>query len=462
MLPALPPLQLWHGLPLLHAAAVALGLLLYVVLTHSGRQRRTPSAAMAWVLALIAFPYLALPIYLALGTRKLTHRAQARTGPSGGITLDASCGIDLPPARYCTAFQLHCDGEQALTHLLDLLARARHSIDIEMFIFRDDAVGARITSSLAAAVQRGVQVRMLLDGVGAFIGHRHIRRVLCAAGVQLRWFSPLRLHLRPHFGRGNLRNHRKLVLVDAHTLWSGGRNFACEYFGPATDAAAWCDLSFCIEGGIVADAMAGFAHDWAMATSAPLPNTHIPTAAATANTGVLAQLLPSGPDRREDTAYALYLSAFYRANTRIWLATPYFVPDDALQQALLQAARRGVDVQLLLPMRSNHRMADIARERSLRELAAADVQIHLFPNMLHAKLVLIDHSFASCGSINLDGRSLFLNYELNTLLFDEAAIRQFSHWFCKQRAHATAYNIRAPGWLRDVGEGMVRALGFQL
>ena len=455
---ALPHLQPWHGITLLHIAAVACGLLLYTSLTHSGRQRRTPSAALAWVIALVAFPYLALPIYLLFGTRKLSHRSLACPGLAG-IPVAATRGIDLPPARHCNAFELHTDGTHALGQLLALLGRAQHSIDIEMFIFRDDAVGQAITTTLAKAVQRGVQVRMLLDGMGAFLGHRRIRKDLRDAGVQLRWFSPVRLRLRPQFGRGNLRNHRKLVLVDGLMAWSGGRNFACEYFNPDADAAAWRDLSFCIEGGIAGDAMAGFARDWAMAAGAPLPTHNAPM---DASSGPLAQLLPSGPDRRDDTAYALYLDAFFRADTRILIATPYFVPDDALQLALLLAARRGVQVRILLPARSNHRVADIARERSLRELAAAGVHIHLLPCMLHAKLVVVDDTFASCGSINLDGRSLFLNYELNALLFDCAQIDMFTAWFEQQREAATDYAATPPGWWRDVGEGVVRALGFQL
>lgn len=455
---ALPHLQPWHGITLLHIAAVACGLLLYITLTHSGRQRRTPSAALAWVIALIAFPYLALPIYLVFGTRKLSHRSLARPGLVG-IPVAATRGIDLPPARHCNAFELHTDGAHALAQLLALLDKAQHSIDIEMFLFRDDAVGRAIITALTKAVQRGVQVRMLLDGMGAFLGHRRIRKHLRDAGVQLRWFSPVRLRLRPQFGRGNLRNHRKLVLVDGQILWSGGRNFACEYFNPDADAAAWRDLSFCVEGGIVGDAIVGFARDWAIAAGAPMP-AH--AAAPHAAHGPLAQLLPSGPDRRDDTAYTLYLDAFFRADTRLWVATPYFVPDDALQLALLHAVRRGVQVRILLPARSNHRMADIARERSLRELAAAGVHIHLLPCMLHAKLVVVDHTFASCGSINLDGRSLFLNYELNTVFFDHAQIDMFSTWFEQQCTAATHYTATPPGWWRDVGEGVVRALGFQL
>lgn len=458
-------LQPWHGLALLHAAVVAVGLLLYVSLTHSGRQRRPPSAAAAWVLALVAFPYLALPIYLLLGTRKLAH-AQAPSGPASAVAGQAdtwpaclSRGLDLPPARRCAAISITSGGPEALRDLLALLDGAARRIDIEMFIFRLDAVGTQVVAALARAHARGVQVRVLLDGLGAFIGHRATRRALQQAGATVRWFAPLRLRLHPQFGRGNLRNHRKLVLADGLRMWSGGRNLAQEYFLDTPQAPHWRDLSFTIEGGIVADAVAGFARDWAMTGGEPAP---APPTMEGDGEGPLAQLLPSGPDRRDDTAYALFLGAIHRADARVLLATPYFVPDDALQLALVLAARRGVQVELLLPARSNHALADIARQRSLRELAAAGARIHLLPQMLHAKALVIDTGFASGGSVNFDGRSLFLNYELNVLFHDAAQIDALADWFAALRAQSSAYAARAPGWWRDAGEGLVRSVGFQL
>lgn len=453
-------LQLWHGLTLLHLAAVACGLLSYSLLTHSGRQRRPPSAAIAWVVSLVAFPYLALPIYLLLGTRKLAHPSAAHTQQtSNGPALTR--GLDIPPLQACQHFQLNTDGAQALDGLLTLLDSATQTIDIEMFIFRADSVGKRVAEALQRAVQRGVSVRVLVDGLGNFAWRRQTRRLLQQAGVTLHWFSPMRLRLHPQFGRGNLRNHRKLVVVDGHIAWSGGRNLAEEYFLDTPQQPAWRDLSFHFSGALAQEAQRGFDADWALAGGHA--RTQARTAVTDASTNAFtAQLLPSGPDRRDDTAHALYLTACYRSDTRIWLATPYFVPDDALQTALVQAARRGVDVHLLLPAQSNHRLADIARERSLRELAAAGVQIHLLEQMLHAKLAVFDNSFASCGSLNLDGRSLFLNYELNTVFFDDVAIAELTHWFTQQQAQARPYRAQMPGWWRDTWEGWVRSIGFQL
>lgn len=454
-----------HAAALVHVAAVALGLLLYVALTHSGRQRRAPAAAIGWVVSLVAFPYLALPVYLLLGTRKLAHPREVAAiappiGDHGQWLPSLSHGLGLPPARHCHRIALHADGETALRALIALLDGARSRIDIEMFILRDDAVGRQVAAALQRATTRGVRVRTLLDGVGTLAGHRASANLLRDAGAEPRWFAPLRLRLRPQFGRGNLRNHRKLVLVDGTAMWTGGRNLAEEYFLDSATSKAWRDLSVVIEGGIVGDAVAVFERDWASTSSGM--GTPSPTTTMSPDAGALAQLLPSGPDRRDDTAYALFLNAIHRADARVLLATPYFVPDAQLQTALLLACRRGVNVELLLPARSNHRMADIARERSLRELAAAGARIHLLPGMLHAKAIITDDALASCGSINFDGRSLFLNYELNLLFHDAEQINALVDWFETQRVQATAYVAHAPGWWRDIGEGLVRSVGFQL
>jgi len=175
-----------------------------------------------------------------------------------------------------------------------------------------------------------------------------------------------------------------------------------------------------------------------------------------------AQLVASGPDQADDTIFALLVTAAYRARRRIALVTPYFVPEAALLMALCLAARRGVSVDLLLPAQSNHRLSDFARSRALRSLAAAGGKIRLVPGMLHAKLAVIDDTLALAGSANLDSRSLFLNYEMMVAFHKPEDVRRFAAWFDEERASASAYVASPPGLLRDVAEGMLLWLGFQL
>ncbi len=172
--------------------------------------------------------------------------------------------------------------------------------------------------------------------------------------------------------------------------------------------------------------------------------------------------MASGPDQADDTVYALLVTAAYRAHQRIALATPYFVPEAALLMALCLAARRGVTVDLLLPARSNHRLSDLARERSLRSLAEAGGRVWLAPTMMHAKMVVIDDELALAGSANLDTRSLFLNYELMCAFHQAPDVRRFAQWFDLERRTARPYAASPPGLLRDIAEGLLLWLGFQL
>jgi len=160
--------------------------------------------------------------------------------------------------------------------------------------------------------------------------------------------------------------------------------------------------------------------------------------------------------------YALLVTAFFRARSRIVAVTPYFVPDPTLLMALTLAARRGVQVDLVITAKSNHRLADLVRNRALRELAQSGARIRLVPQMIHAKAIVVDDSLALAGSANLDARSLFLNFELMVAFYRPEDVRRFGEWIERQAAGASGYVARPPGLLRDVSEGMVLWLAFQL
>jgi cardiolipin synthase len=201
-----------------------------------------------------------------------------------------------------------------------------------------------------------------------------------------------------------------------------------------------------------------FERDWAFANrkAAEAPEAARPAAAGGA------QLIASGPDQADDTVYSVLVAAAYQARRRIALATPYFVPDSALLMALSLAARRGVAVDLLLPARSNHRLSDLARNRALRSLSAAGARIWLAQGMTHAKLAVFDDALALAGSVNLDSRSLFLNYELMFAFHQSADVQRFAAWFDQECAPAKSYVATPPGLVRDMAEGMLLWLAFQL
>jgi cardiolipin synthase len=260
-----------------------------------------------------------------------------------------------------------------------------------------------------------------------------------------------------------------MLIADGKTLWCGGRNLAAEYFEgdprPILRRIPWIDLSFDLSGELVVQAYRQFERDWAFASEKERPaspDTAVQKTVGTALAPTLAQLVDSGPDRPDDTIFTLLVSACFTSRQRILAVTPYFVPDAALLMALTLAARRGIEVDLVIPERSNHRLADFARHRALREMIVAGGRVWLHPRMLHAKAVLVDDELALVGSANLDGRSLFLNYEMMIAFYDQPAVADFGSWVESRRKECTPYVYRRPGRLRELAEGLLLWLAFQL
>lgn len=469
----------------LHSLIVMLGLVIYATASHTRRQRRHPSAAIAWVVSLVLLPYAALPLYLVFGSRKVVSTlrvANPKMPPREGGPTNKSAAhsgllaaaIGLPEVTTFERLSIHQDGSQSLQTLRDMIGSAKQTLDLCSFLFGRDVLGDEIARLLIQRAQAGVRIRLLMDGIGFYMGGRPNLKRLTAAGVQVALFvSPLRSALR---GRTNLRNHRKMVIADGKWLWCGGRNLAAEYFeGEHTylrKKPVWIDLSFDLGGALVQQAEERFEQDWTFATKGTLLDImQLPTPAPTPApsfasdkpaAGVGARLVASGPDQADDTIYTLLVSGCFTAHSRILAVTPYFVPDSTLLMALTLAARRGVLVSLLLPARSNHRLADIARYSALRELAAAGATIWLAPNMIHAKAVLIDDELALVGSANLDERSLFLNYELMVAFYEPAVVQSFARWIEVRQSGTTHFLPRRPGLVRELVEGLVRWVAFQL
>ena len=462
-------MTLFHWLTL-HGFVTTLAILFYALQSHGAPQRRQPAAAIAWMLFIVLIPSLALPAYAVFGTRKRPRPhtmvlADHVPGPPERWAIDTLLALGQPaPAAY-EKLAIHPDGEAAQASLLAALTRAQHSIDLCTFILANDPLGEAVLSILCEQARAGVRIRLLLDGMGSLMTRPPDLQPLRDAGGEFAIFaSPLRSSLR---GRTNLRDHRKLVLIDgdqAHgQLWTGGRNLAAEYFTGVAGTPPWRDLSFELSGPLICQAGQLFERDWRFAQGLPAPietPTSLNLRNMTANEG--AQLVASGPDQADDTVHALLLSAAYRAQRRIALVTPYFVPDTSLLMALCLAVRRGVQVDLLLPERSNHRLSDFARGRALRSLAQAGGRIWLAQGMHHAKLAVIDDTLALAGSANLDSRSLFLNYEMVLAFHQSADIHRFEAWFDTEGAPARGFQPKQPGLLRDMAEGLILWTAFQL
>jgi cardiolipin synthase len=443
----------------LHSLAIVVSVLTYVLTTRAERERRPPAIAIAWVLGLIALPYLALPMYLLFGRRKLPRKTSGWSGKRSYARHWAEDLIEsfgLPPAAGASV-RFHRDGAESYAALQEAMRGAGRRLDICTYILGTDPIGREVTDLMMACAGRGVRVRFLIDGVGALGVPRSWFRRLNTAGVETAVFSPLLA--RKTQGPRNLRNHRKWVIVDGERLWAGGRNLAAEYFMGSPGTAPWSDLSFDLTGQAAAAAAQQFEADWDAAGGEPAPC--LPVADA-GDRRSRAQFLPSGPDQMEDTVHALLIDACFQATERMLAVTPYFVPDVSLETAMRLAARRGVKIDLCIPNRSNHLLADFVRNRALRALSKAGVSVHLLPAMNHAKAVVFDDSIALCGSCNLDSRSLLLNYESAVVFYDAREIDWLADWITALIPTAREFDPRTPGLLRDVCEGLLLTVAYQL
>jgi cardiolipin synthase len=464
----------WFPRVTAHSLAIVISVLIYVLTTRVERERRPPSIAIAWVLGLIAVPYFVLPMYLMFGRRKLLRKASRWSGVRAHGLHWAEDLIESFGLRRSapSAVSMHRDGDESARALFATMTSAVERLDICTYIFGDDPFGRQTMELMMKRVRGGVQVRLLLDGVGAIQLPRARFKQMRQAGIEIAIFSPL-------FGRRtpaprNLRDHRKMVVADGVRLWAGGRNLAAEYFTGTKDAPPWLDLTFDLRGDVAAAAASQFEDDWvaaggtparravaAPASAAPGGDSRTDSAPVKSMDG-RTQFLPSGPDQTEDTVHALLIDACFHAQERMLAVTPYFVPDVSLETALRLAARRGVRIDICIPAKSNHMLADFARSRALRALADAGVNIHLLPYMNHAKAVVFDNSLALCGSVNLDSRSLLLNYECAVVFYGAPEIDWLANWIKELIAKAEPFHSHPPGLWRDVCEGLLLTVAYQL
>jgi cardiolipin synthase len=417
-----------------HVLSIVVAMFTLVFAASIIGQRRPTGSALAWVLAVVLIPYVGIPLYLVFGGRKFRREAGRKKA------LHPLSGMTVAPATSGEIEWLD-DGVVAYEAFVREIRRAKRGIRIMTYLIGSDAVGEAILRELAAAVGRGVAVHLLIDDLLITSTPRGPLRELTEAGGHVARFMPL-FHI-PFRGRANLRNHRKIAVFDGERAIVGGMNLALEYMGPKPIVDRWRDLSVVVDGGAVAVLDSIFRADWEFAAKTAIP--------ALAEHAVLDQhvgVIPSGPDSQSDEIYDAILTAAFRAEKRLWVATPYFVPDDALARALEIAARRGVDVRVVVPFKSNHRIADLVAGPLLRELEAGGGKVHRYtPAMLHAKVVLADSTFAIVGSANFDMRSMFLDYEVAMSFTGEAEVARVAAWFDATFAQTTVGAPRAR-WLR--------------
>jgi cardiolipin synthase len=439
------------------------------------RQKRSPASTLAWLLVVVLAPYVGVPLYILFGGRKMSRMAARKTPVYAGSAHRSAPSIDSDTERLLRSFGVpeakagnHVviveSGEEAYVRMMELIDEARSTIYLTTFILADDEVGLAVIEALTRKAGQGVMVRLLLDDVGSWWLRRRRLAPLIQAGGRVAYFMPM-IHL-PFRGRANLRNHRKVVIADGRAAMAGGMNLTASYIGPLPDPHRWRDLAIVVEGPAVEDLEWLFRSDWRFATGENVPAGRRRAALGADVAAIppgpdrpgqtVVQVVASGPDVDGDPLFESLLALTFFARRRIWIVTPYFVPDDMLVRALVLAARRGVDVRLIVPWKSNHPIADLAREGFTRELHEAGAEVLLYrPTMLHAKSVLFDDRLAVIGSANMDNRSLFLNYEVALYVFSTDRVAEVARWAERLAAGCTVYEPKRGG-AREIAENVLR------
>ena len=431
--------------------------------------RTSPAAARSWMLLVGFVPLFGLPAYLLLGhpwlsRQRIERQARAnqvireeqqplralRWQPQGGVAAEMAPLVETQGAFMPThgnAVQLLGEYDASLRALIAAIDAAQTRVHLLYYLMFDDAVGDAVAAALTRAAQRGVSCRLLLDAVGAKRGLRGYRRSLAAAGVQVHELLPGGLRWR-RSGRMDLRNHRKIAVIDGQLGFVGSQNLASADFIAGYPNR---ELVASVRGPVVSHLDAVFASDWYIETGERL---HVENSQPSYDDDVAAQLLPSGPAYPFENARDAVNALIHLAKHRVVLATPYFVPDDATMSALRIAALSGVQVQLILSARNNQRLTAWAQESYYAELLACGVDIALYePHFLHAKHLSVDEDVALVGSINLDIRSFALNAEIGLLCYDRRVVRELrtledTYLSQARRVSAQEWKQR-PAWRRS-------------
>jgi cardiolipin synthase len=408
-----------------HFSMIAGVAMTLVLVSRMVRQRRSATSTTAWLMAILLIPWIGIPAYLVFGGRKLSAALMLKPplgstqpaaalppGQAGADQLLQSYG--LPRAQSGNRFSLCADGVDIYNRFIETIESAEKRIHMASFI------RTRLASPLSRR-WHGVRAPGSKCACCSTAWDRF--DPLIRAGGEVAFFLPVRL---VHFTRTNMRNHRKMLIADDQRAVAGGANVAVEYMGPKPDPKRWRDLSFLLAGSAVRDYAAIFAADWRFVTGERIDAASGP---ASAPGEAVVQIAPSGPDVPGDPVYAAIVSATFAARRRLWIVTPYFIPPEGLAGALALAAHRGVDVRVYVPDPSNHFIADLARGQPLRDAAAAGVSVIRFiGGMVHAKIVVVDDALAMVGSVNIDPRSLFLNFEANAIVYGADQVGAVANW----------------------------------
>lgn len=459
-------------LPIITISAVTLiidWILRIIFLIYVPRGRK-PIAAMAWLLIIFIIPIVGVLLFLAIGSTKLSRRRRNQQHSIDALIDSTTSAIDEVPSglsgveeeRYVplikqnkalTKLPAHRgntvtvidDYQKILDTMIDDINDAKQYVYIEFFIIALDRTTQPFFAALEAAAKRGVSVHVLFDAVGSrkYKGYAKMKRRLTKIGVRWRRMLPFSL-LPGQYNRPDLRNHRKIVVIDNVAAYIGSINLIDRSY-QRTDGIVYDELAVRMTGPIVQQCAAVFSGDWFSETN-EAPSTLLEPITATEDRGVLAQILPSGPAYDHENNLKLFVSLLYTAKHRVVITNPYFVPDDALLTAAISAVKRGVEVIIINSQVKDQWMVGHAQRSYYEQLLDAGVTIYLHnaPVLLHSKHVTIDDDIAVIGSSNMDIRSFQLNLECVVTIYDKAIVARLVE--IQEKNIADSHHVTITEW----------------
>jgi cardiolipin synthase len=439
-----------------HAAIIAVAevLVVVVVIIWVLMTKKDSTAAVAWCLVVLLMPFLGALLFWVFGythvsrplRRKRRHAASYRrqhpprtqqATRSGEEEAEADAPVDQLgrlarrvrafPVSEGNAVTLYHDTNRAFDNLLSAVREAQHHIHLEFYIFRADGTGERLIGQLTEKAKAGVEVRLLFDAMGCVRTSHRLFRPLLEAGGKVSAFLPLN-PLRSRI-QVNLRNHRKITVIDGRVGFTGGMNIGDEYLGLNHYFGYWRDQLLRMEGPAVAGLQRVFAEDWDFARQEPLDGeAYFPNWPSAGDAAV--QVVESGPDQEINSIREIFFGAILSARERVWIASPYFVPDAGLLDALRLARYRGIDVRILSLLKPDHFLPFYAAHFYWPDMLKAGVKVYQYSKgMMHAKLMMVDGKWAFVGSANFDNRSLHLNFEVGCMLHTPGLVAELEEQY---------------------------------
>lgn len=454
-----------HWLPIL-ALLLDLGLIA-IFLPWVLMTKTNSTSAVAWCLVILFLPFAGAGLFLLFGyqhvsrplQRKRRHKLRYALPPYPAGHSSASGNFQPPegahpsgelnvaqrlalladrfgayPMTLGNHVEFFHDGPPAFAAMFEAIRNARHHIHIEFFIYHADEIGTQFLQALTEKARQGVEVRFLYDAMGSHKLRPHSLAALRQAGGNISVFLPINLFRRRI--QVNMRNHRKILVVDGEVGFLGGLNIGDEYVGKNAYFGYWRDTHVRLQGPSVGDLQRVFAEDWDFAAGEPLADVagQEPRYFLAKDAGgpFPVQIIESGPDRDVKAIREIYFAAILKARQRVWIASPYFIPDPGMLDALRLAGHLGVDVRILGQFHPDKWIPQFAARYYWKEVLPAGVKIYQYAKgMMHSKVILVDGQWASVGTANLDNRSLYLNFEVNCLIYSPQAVAQLEEAYLR-------------------------------